>query len=478
MPPTRLEQRLPAEGVAPSGSRDLVVVANRLPVRRISDGSGDGWERSPGGLVAGLEPAVNSSRTTWIGWSGTPGARHMPFTHGGIALHPVEMSRAEEAAFYGGFSNSTLWPLYHDAIVAPRFRDDWWQGYVAVNQRFADRAAAVAPPAARVWIHDYQLQLVPAMLRQKRDDLRIGFFLHIPFPAQELYLRLPWRVELTRGMLGADVVGFQTVVGAENFRQVARRLLGTRVVGGRTVIHADRRVHVGTFPVGIDAQRIRRIAAEPGTIARSREIRADLGHPRTILLGVDRLDYTKGIEVRLRAYRELLEERRIDPENTVLVQIAQPSRHDVHGYAETRRMLEQVVGRINGDFGRLGGTAVKYLHQSQSLYELIALYRSADVMLVTPLRDGMNLVAKEYVASRVDHSGILLLSEFAGAAHQLHRAVLVNPFDVKGLKDAIDDAVNGDRGRYRRRMISLSRVVDHYDADRWAREFLAALEAT
>ena len=452
--------------------RELVVVANRLPVRRVDDG----WERSPGGLVSALEPAVTANHTTWVGWSGAAGADVEPFEHGGMSLHPVALEQDEQDAFYGGFSNSTLWPLYHDAIFVPQFRTEWWEAYVRVNQRFADRVAEVAPLGATVWVHDYQLQLVPAMLRGLRPDVRIGFFLHIPFPAQELVLRIPWRAELVHGMLGADVVGFQTVVGADNFKQVARRILGKRSFGN-LVLHGDRQTRVDTFPVGIDAARIHRLASTPSVIARSRAIRAELGNPATIALGVDRLDYTKGIDVRLRAWRELLEEGRLDPEQAVLVQIAEPSRDDVPGYAETRTLVEQTVGAINGDFGRLGGAAVRYLHQSQDLDELVALYLAADVMLVTPFRDGMNLVAKEYLAARIDRTGVLVLSEFTGAAHQLHRAVLVNPFDVEGVKTAIADAVNGDRSRHRRRMISLARSVHQHDAAWWATSFLAALDA-
>lgn len=455
-----------------ASARDLVVVANRLPVRRTDDG----WERSPGGLVSALEPAVAANSTTWVGWSGIAGADERPFEHGGISLHPVSLEQDEQDAFYGGFSNSTLWPLYHDAIFVPQFRGEWWQAYARVNQRFADRAAAVAPRGATVWIHDYQLQLVPAMLRTLRPDVRIGYFLHIPFPAQELFLRIPWRAELVHGMLGADVVGFQTVVGADNFKQVSRRILGKRSFGD-LVLHGDRQTRVGTFPVGIDAERVARLAADASVVARARAIRDELGNPSTIVLGVDRLDYTKGIDVRLRAWRELLEEGRLDPEQTVLVQIAEPSRDDVPGYAETRTLVEQTVGAINGDFGRLSGSAVRYLHQSQDLAELVALYLAADVMLVTPFRDGMNLVAKEYLAARLDRTGVLVLSEFTGAAHQLHRAVLVNPFDVEGVKTAIADAVNGDRSRHRRRMISLARTVHQHDAAWWASSFLDALDS-
>ena len=459
------------ETTSPRPSRHLVVVANRLPVRRV----GDAWERSPGGLVSALEPAVRTSRTSWVGWTGVPDEPLDAFEHDGVDLRPVVVSADEQQRFYEGFSNGTLWPLYHDAIFVPAFHEDWWDAYRAVNRRFAERTAEVASPGATVWVHDYQLQLVPAMLRELRPDLRIGFFLHIPFPAQELFLRLPWRTEVVRGLLGADVVGFQTSVGADNFRLVARRLLGARIEA-RTLVHAGGRTRVGTYPVGIDAERIRQIAESPDTVRRAREIRAELGEPDTLLLGVDRLDYTKGIEVRLRALRALLDEGRVDPGRTVFVQIAQPSRDDAPGYAETRTLVEQMAGSINGDFGGIGAAVVQYLHQGQDLEELVALYRAADVMLVTPFRDGMNLVAKEYVAAQVDLDGVLILSEFAGAAHQMKQAVLVNPFDVRGLEAAIDEAVNGDRKQHRRRMALLRRAVFRDDAAWWAREFLDALE--
>ncbi len=497
-PEPRLERQPLAPPIATPTPRrrHLVVVANRLPVRRVVDGDDDEpaeasedpsstmragrWERSPGGLVSALEPVVRTSRTSWVGWTGSPDEPSAPalatFEHEGIDLHPVAITAAEQQGFYEGFSNGTLWPLYHDAIFVPQFHQSWWEAYEAVNRRFAVQTASVASPGATVWIHDYQLQLVPKLLRELRPDLQIGFFLHIPFPAQELFLRLPWRAELTAGLLGADVVGFQTAVGADNFRLVARRVLGARL-DGRHLLHEGRRIRVGTYPVGIDAARIRAIATEPATRARAVEIRHELGDPHTVLLGVDRLDYTKGIEVRLRAFRALLESGRIDPTSTVFVQIAQPSRDEAPGYAETRTLVEQMAGAINGDFGALGGTAVKYLHQGQDLHELVALYLAADVMLVTPFRDGMNLVAKEYVAARVDLDGVLILSEFAGAAHQMRQAVLVNPFDVRALESAIDEAVNGDRRQHRRRMAALGRGVHRDDAAWWAGQFLADLEA-
>jgi trehalose 6-phosphate synthase len=387
---------------------------------------------------------------------------------------PVHLTEREHSGYYAGFSNSTLWPLYHDAIFVPQFQESWWKSYVAVNQRFASTVCSVAADGATVWVHDYHLHLVPQMIRASRPDLRIGFFLHIPFPAQELFMRLPTREALIDGLLGADVIGFQTVVGAQNFRQVARRLRGCRTTG--KVVHSDdRSTLVDAFPVGVDAGRIREAAAKPATIERAKRIRAELGDPRTVLLGVDRLDYTKGIVARLSAYRALLHARRIDPTEVVLIQIAEPSRDDVPGYAEIRTEVEQLVGSINGDFGTMHDVVVKYLHRSHSFTELIALYRAADVMLVTPYRDGMNLVAKEYVAARLDRTGTLILSEFAGAAHELSAARLVNPFDEQSLKNAMDDAVNRPRNQ-KRTMSALARRVNRHDALHWATTFLAALD--
>ena len=425
--------------------------------------------------MTALGPALASSSTTWVGWPGGAHDETPPEKSRSIRLVPVSISQDEEERYYAGFSNGALWPLYHDAIVTPTFQTDWWDAYVEVNQRFADAASAAAVAGATVWVHDYQLQLVPQMLRRQRPDLRIGFFLHIPFPAQELFLRLPWRSALIEGLLGADVVGFQTAVGAQNFRAVAGRLLGC-TLDGATIDRDGRRVLADSFPIGIDAAAVSTMARAPATIARAAQIRHQLGDPKTVLLGVDRLDYTKGINARLQALEELLREQRLDPGQTVMVQIAQPSRADAPGYADIRREVNERVGRINGAYSSLHKAVVKYLHHGQSTRELIALYTIADVMLVTPFRDGMNLVAKEYVAARTDHTGLLILSEFAGAAHQLKDAVHVNPFDIEGLKDAIDAAVHRPPPDAAARMARMFAQVHDHDATEWATGFLAALD--
>jgi trehalose 6-phosphate synthase len=417
---------------ARTSEADFVVVANRLPVdlECLPDGT-QRWKSSPGGLVVAVEPFLRLHRGAWVGWPGVPDVEVEPIADGDITLHPVTLSKAELAAYYEGFSNATLWPLYHDVVVPPVFDRSWWTTYVEINERFAAAAAKVAGDGATVWVQDYQLQLVPRMLRDLRPDLRIGFFLHIPFPPVELFMQLPWRTELVRGLLGADLVGFQLPGGARNFLSLARR--------------------------------------------RAAEIRDELGNPATIVLGVDRLDYTKGIDVRLHALGELYAESRISAEDVVMVQLATPSRERVEHYQRMRHDIEQAVSWVNGEFGRVGHPAVHYLHQQIPRNELIAFFVAADVMLVTPVRDGMNLVAKEYVACRHDLSGTLVLSEFAGAAAELTHAFLVNPHDLDGIKNAIEAAITVEPGEGRRRMRALRRQVMTRDVQRWASSFLAVL---
>jgi trehalose 6-phosphate synthase len=326
-----------------------------------------------------------------------------------------------------------------------------------------------------VWVQDYHLQLVPAMLRELRPDLRIGFFMHIPFPPSELFKQLPRRAELLRGLLGADLVGFQNAGGAQNFVRLTDRVLGLRT--RHQEVEVDGRVvHVGAFPISIDVGDMERLATSDEVVAQARQIREDLGNPDRIMLGVDRLDYTKGIEHRLKAYRELLADGRVKAPDTVLVQVAVPSRERVEHYRMLRDKVEREVGGMNGEYGRLGVPAVHYLNSSFNRKELAALYRAADVMVVTPLRDGMNLVAKEYVASRVDNGGALVLSEFAGAATELKQAYQVNPHDLDDLKDTLVRALEVDPADSGKRMRAMRRHLRAHDVGAWARAYLTALE--
>ena len=469
------ERPAPVPSRGTPGRVGPIVVANRLPVARVRTADGARWERSPGGLVSALAPLLEGSGGAWVGWAGAAGDAPEPFRDGGIDLVPVALSRAEVNLFYAGFSNGVIWPLYHDAVRWPEFERSWWQPYVDVNRRFARAAAERVRPGGTVWVHDYQLQRVPAELREIAPAARIGFFLHIPFPPVELFGQLPWRREVLEGLLGADLVGFQTELGAKNFALAATRYTDA-VQGEGYLSYRGRKVHYGAHPISIDTARYAEIAARPSVRARAEEIRHTIGDGRRILLGVDRLDYTKGIDRRLSAFAELLDRYDHALDAVVLVQVAVPSREAMPDYAQMRGRVEQQVGHINGMCGDGGRVPVHYLYRNLPQEELVAWYSAADVMLVTPLRDGMNLVAKEFVACRPDGDGVLVLSEFAGAAKELDQALLVNPHDVDGMATAFEQALEMPLAEQRRRMASLRRVIDRRDVHTWAAEFLDALE--
>ena len=470
----------------PNDRYDLVVVSNRLPVdvRVEADGTRT-FTRSPGGLVTALEPVAQRERGAWVGWAGEADLDLEPLDQEGVRLVPVPLSADDLEEYYEGFSNDTLWPLYHDVIVPPTYHRDWWDRYREVNARFAEAAARVAARGALVWVHDYQLQLVPRMLREVRPDLTIGYFHHVPFPPSGIFTQLPWRTQLVEGLLGADVIGFQRTVDAANYVTAVRRLTtaATRQVAkgweavaslGDGVPH---RSLVRAFPISIDVAEYERLAADPAIRARADEIRASFGADRKIVLGVDRLDYTKGIGHRIKAFGELLEDGAITVEDAVLIQVASPSRERVRAYQQLRDEVELMVGRINGGFATIEHQAVSYHHHSYPRDEMVAMYLAADISLVTPLRDGMNLVAKEYVASRIDGEGVLVLSEFTGAADELRKAVIVNPHDIAGLKEALLHAIRMPAAERRSRMRSLRRRLKENDVGRWAGEFLDACAA-
>ncbi|MGV0335235.1 alpha,alpha-trehalose-phosphate synthase (UDP-forming) [Corynebacterium kroppenstedtii] len=478
----------------------FIVVANRLPVDIEIDPDGTKhFEPSPGGLVTALKPVLKEHEGAWIGWPGatsegptaTPVAD--PFmTDEGITLIPMGLTKRDYSEYYEGFSNATLWPLYHDLIVTPIFNRDWWVTYRDVNTRFAMEVARRAAEGATVWVQDYQLQLLPGILRQMRPDLKIGFFLHIPFPPAELFRQLPWREELVRGLLGADVIGFHSIHNATNFLELSRDVGGFATpstgqpdslpVRGKasmreitaTITASDGRpVGVGVFPISIDTKSVTAAAKD----ADAEKVRSELGNPETLILGVDRLDYTKGILQRLEAYEELLETGALDPETTTFVQVATPSRERIEHYKVARRQVEEAVGRINGHFSSIGHSAVTYMHRSIPFPDLVSYYKAADIMLVTSLKDGMNLVAKEYVACHPDGTGSLVLSEFTGAAAELDGAFLCNPHDIDSIKRQVHSAAVAKKEDLRDRMISMFNEVTEHDVHAWASAFLDCLES-
>ncbi|MDO5677355.1 MAG: trehalose-6-phosphate synthase [Propionibacteriaceae bacterium] len=455
----------------------FVVVANRLPVDRVvaDDGTVD-WRTSPGGLVTALEPVMRRMGGAWVGWHGAPDETVAPFQHDGYSIVPVPLSAEEYEEYYEGFSNATLWPLFHDTVAFPEFHREWWDAYLTVNRRFAVATAEAAGDGATVWVQDYQLLLVPQMLRELRPDLKIGFFLHIPFPPIELFQQLPWRGQIIEGLLGADLVGFQVPGGAQNFLRLVRTRTrhrverdGVRIAGSHTCV-------ARAYPISIDSQGFADLAETPEVIAESEALLEELGHPKTIFLGVDRLDYTKGLRQRIRAMGELFEEGKLDPADTVFLQVATPSRERVEEYKKLRDDIDLLVGRINSHVGGVGRPAISYLHAGFPRTTMAAMYRIANVMVVTPLRDGMNLVAKEYVACHPSTNGALVLSEFAGAAKELKQAYIVNPYDLNGMKDVLMQAATDAPRNRQRRMRALKKQVFGHTIEQWADNFLGDLE--
>jgi trehalose 6-phosphate synthase len=446
----------------------VVAYANRLPVARARQR----WRPSAGGLVSALRPALESRGGAWVGWDG--GAGEVPRRVEGldVDLLPVALSRREVEDYYHGFANRTLWPLLHGLVEQPVFERRWWTAYGDVNERFA--AVEVGSGGVR-WVHDYHLMLAPGLLRRAGVG-PIGFFLHVPFPPPEVYARLPWREQVLDGLLGADVVSFQTEAYRDNFVRTCARLRHDVRVEGRTIALARRRLRTAAHPISIDARELAESARSAATERSLRGLRAQFGG-RRILLGVDRLDYTKGIIERLRAIELVLEGRPELRGRVAFVQIAVPSRGEIREYRELRGNVEELVGRINGRFTDPGGDVpVHYLYRGVPYERLLAYYQLADVCLVTPLADGMNLVAKEFVTAQAacGGSGALVLSEFTGAAVELREALPCNPFDVAGLAATIEQALELDDGDRRRRIERMAATVARRDVYWWTEQELAA----
>ncbi len=456
-------------------SAQIVVFANRLPVTRTPGG----WRAASGGLVTALRPVLEASAGAWVGWTGSKEESPAHVSGLSLDLRAVQLSPRLVAAYYHGFSNQTLWPLLHDLVHQPVIDRSWWDAYRKANELFAATARSFERPGRRppvLWVHDYHLMLLPRMLRRAGSRSRILYFLHTPFPAPELFARLPWRADLLHGVLGADAVGFHTNMYRENFLSACRNLLPEVMIDGDAVRLPDgRSVHAVVHPISVDVMELTTKVGEPRVKRQVRRFREQFG-PRTVLLGVDRLDYTKGILQRLRAL-ELLLERRADLRGGVtLVQIAEPSRNEEPRYRQIRVEVEQAVGRINGRFTEPGRVVpVRYMYRTIPLPRLLSYYLLADVALVTPLKDGMNLVAKEYVACQAatQGSGVLVLSEFAGAFQELTQAVPCNPFDEEGLSRRIEEALSMEPAERRSRMQAMGEYIKSHDVFAWAASALA-----
>ena len=392
-----------------------------------------------------------------------------------LGLAPVSLTTQEITGHYEGFANGVLWPLFHYSLDRIPLEHSEWNSYREVNERFAEAVARRYRDGDLIWIHDYHLMLAPAILRRQLPNARIGFFLHIPFPAYEVLRTLPWRLQILSGLLGADLIGFHTPSYVRCLEDALKRELNLDVVDHQVRIR-QRHIRIGAFPMGPDVERFRTLARSESTRLDAASIRADAGR-RTIFLGVDRLDYTKGIPRRLLAFERLLADDPALKDRVRMIQVTVPSRTSVTQYQDFRHQIEEIVGRINGTVGTISSAPVHYLYQMLDPAELAALYAACDVMLVTPLRDGMNLVAKEFVVCRPDEDGVLVLSEFAGAAEELKEAIIVNPYDVDALTSAMRQALTLGRGERHARMRALRERVIRHGASEWAEEFLGALSA-
>jgi trehalose 6-phosphate synthase/phosphatase len=462
----------------PTPSGRLLIVSNRLPATVVVEDGRPMVRRSVGGLATGLRRPHERSGGLWIGWPGDlagvrpEDAAVVDDAFAALRTVPVPLSPDEIAVFYEHISNGVLWPICHDRLDRLPLVVEGWDVYERVNARYADAVAEHWRPGDVVWVHDYQLLRVPALVRERLPEARVGFFLHIPFPNPEIFFTLTTRRWLLEGMMGADVVGFHTRRYRGHFTAALRRLFGLEMRPDGTVPWGKRQVQLGIYPMGVDARDFAERSAAPEVNAETVRFRT----PRQrLMVGVDRLDYSKGIPRRLLALDRLLTKHPEWCERVRLVQVAVPSRGGVSAYRDFREDVDGLIGRINGDFATPTWTPIHYLYRSVPDTILLALYRAADVMLVTPVRDGMNLVAKEFAAVRLDEDGVLVLSEFAGAADELTDAVIVNPYDVDGMADAMHSALTMERSERRRRMQGLRAQVLGHDVHRWAEGFLASL---
>jgi alpha,alpha-trehalose-phosphate synthase [UDP-forming] len=460
----------------------FLVVSNRLPYQISSTNGELEFTRGLGGLVTALDPILWLAGGTWIGWTGSydslPDSVSLGEASGSTSeyrLRLVHLTPQEVETYYLGYSNKSLWPLFHCFQELSEFSRQHWSTYREVNQKFADAVIEEYREGNLIWVHDYHLLLVPAMIRRALPKARIGFFLHIPFPPSELFLVEPHAEELLEGMLGADLVGFHVDRYARNFLAAVEAAIGRRCKSEeKSILLEARKVRVDSFAISIPFERFETLAHQPETARQVAEIR-DYYHADVLALGVDRLDYTKGILERLRAIEIMLE---IHPElqgRFTFVQISAPSRTKVHAYREMRKQIEQMVGHINGRFAARGCIPVDYRYEGYSQEELVAYYRASDLALVTPLRDGMNLVAKEYVASQVDDAGALVLSHFAGAHEELPDAIMVNPYDPEGMATSIHQAIEMSSEERQERMRRMRDTVRKNDVYTWVERFLRAL---
>jgi trehalose 6-phosphate synthase/phosphatase len=461
----------------------ILIISNRLP-KNLSEENGTYTAMpSVGGLATGLGSFYQEHDCCWIGWPGIPSAGNDVPASEQIrevlrkeACVPVFLTEVDIEDYYHGFSNTTIWPLFHYFPATCTWRAGWWKGYERVNREFCDSVVEIYEPGDVIWVHDYHLMLLPAMIRERIPDATIGFFNHIPFPSYEIFRILPWRREILEGLLGADLIGFHNYNYVRHFLDSVRRLIGYDHSFGE-IVTKSRMVRADTFPMGIDYRQFAAAGDDPVVIAEVEEIRHRYGD-RKILLSFDRLDYSKGIPERLEAFDLFLERHPEFHGKVVLIVVAVPSRTSVIEYQALKQQVDELVGSITGKYGTMEWTPVQYFYHVLPYSTLVALYTAADVALVTPLRDGMNLMAKEYVATRRGGGGVLILSEMAGAAPELGEALIINPFNREEIVDAIVTALTMPETEQIERNSWMQQRLRRYDVQRWAHDFLQRLDAT
>ncbi len=458
----------------------LLVVANRLPFNITKRAGEFHFRPSPGGLATGLSSLPEFYKQLWIGW---PGITNEKITSEGkdqirkrLAAEncrPVFLSRKQIEHYYLGFCNKTVWPLFHYFPTRTVYEEHFWKTYKQVNQIFCDEIFEIAQPSDYIWVHDYQLMLLPKFLREKLPKLDIGFFLHIPWPSFELFRLLPWREEILNGLLGADLIGFHTYDYVRHFLSSVSRIMGLEHTLGKVGI-GNRVIKVDAFPMGINYEKYSKAVSKASVRKEVDKILQEIGK-RKIIISIDRLDYTKGIIQRLEAFDLFLSKNPEYKEKVTLIMVAVPSRIDVEDYKMLRDRLEQLVGRINGEHGTMGWVPVWYLYRFLPFRRISALYNVADVALVTPLRDGMNLIAKEFIATKTEGRGVLILSEMTGAASELGEALIVNANNKGAIIKAIKEALEMPLLEQMERNRLMQERLRRYDVSRWSSDFLNAL---
>ncbi|MEX0617208.1 MAG: bifunctional alpha,alpha-trehalose-phosphate synthase (UDP-forming)/trehalose-phosphatase [Candidatus Woykebacteria bacterium] len=460
----------------------IILVSNRLPIRVKNTKEGFKFAHAAGGLSSGLDSFQKSGNYLWVGWPGAyiissleKKARELKKKLiSNFNYYPVFQSQKEIENYYGGFCNSTIWPLFHYFSKTATYNKSFWQSYKKVNESFRDAVLENAEAKDTIWVHDYHLMLLPALLREKLPNAKIGFFLHIPFPSFELFRLLPQRVEILKGLLGADVIGFHTYEYARHFLNSVHRLLGLdhslgQINTGERIVKAD------AFPLGVDYEKFNNAHKDIKVQTEITKLKRKIGN-RKVILSVDRLDYTKGIPQRLEAYSDFLERNPLTHDKVVFILLAAPTRTKVEEYQVIKKQVDELTGRINGKYGNVGWTPIWYLYRTFDFTELAALYSVADVALVTPIRDGMNLIAKEFVATKRDGRGVLILSEMAGAAEELGEALVINPNNKDEIVEALKKGIAMSDEEKISRVRLMQKELAHYTEKWWVKSFLERLE--